>query len=166
MLCDTSELTRTMQWETFEQDLHRRGWQMSSNERPRAERQNTHPALSDAIIGIPVTPTISNEDNKFPSFHDHHHDLPQELPPHILESIGAKGASEYGNGADTNGSATGEELLRRLSFAASGQSSDGQPFDPRAAHPDLHLSGNVISAAFCVPYKIGYTTTGEWVGYT
>lgn len=151
-----------MQWETFEQELQRRGWQMSSNERPRAERQNTHPALSDAMIGVPVTPSISNED-KFPSFH--HHQLPQELPPHVLESIGAKGGPEYGNGTSTNGSSSGEELLRRLSITANAAGSipDAQNFDPRAAHPDLHLSGNVISAAFCVPYKIGYTTTGEWV---
>lgn len=132
---------------------------MASNERPRAERQNTHPALTEAMIGVPVTPSISNED-KVPSFH--HTQLPRELPPHILESVGAQGAPEYGNGVNASGSASGEELLRRLSIAASCHT---QNFDPRGAHPDLNLSGNVISAAFCLPYKVGYTTSGDWVRF-
>ncbi|KAK4545038.1 hypothetical protein LTR36_003589 [Oleoguttula mirabilis] len=34
--------------------------------------------------------------------------------------------------------------------------------DPRSAHPNLHLSGHVISATFCVPYKLGYTPGADW----
>lgn len=154
-----------MQPATFKQGLHHQDWQMSGDERPRAERQNTHPALSDAMFGVPVTPSISNED-KFPSFHHIH--LPQEQPQHVLESIGAQGAPEYGNGNgnDSDWTPYGESLLRRLSLAAAGQKSEAQNFDPRASHPDLELSGNIISAAFCLPYIIGYTSTGEWVGST
>lgn len=134
---------------------------MASNQRPRAERQETHPALTEAMIGVPVTPSISNED-RHPFFH--HTRLPKDLPPHILESVGAQSDPEYSNGA--NGSSRGEELLRRLSLATSGLEQNSQNFDPRAAHPDLHLSGNVISAAFCLPYKVGYTAAGEWVRCT
>lgn len=136
---------------------------MASNERPRPERQETNPALTEAMFGVPVTPSISNED-KFPSFHHTH--LPQEVKPHLLEAVGAQGAPEYGNGIDTNGSYSGDDVLRRLSLATADHRADFQDFDPRASHPNLDLSGNVISAAFCVPYKVGYTATGEWVGHT
>lgn len=107
------------------------------------------------MFGVPVTPSISNED-KAPSYHHTH--LPSELPPHILEAVGARGAPEYGNGVDANGPTTGEELLRQLSLT--------QKADPRADHSDLDLSGNVISVAFCLPYKVGYAPDGDWVGCT
>ncbi|KAF2772607.1 hypothetical protein EJ03DRAFT_266456 [Teratosphaeria nubilosa] len=62
----------------------------------------------------------------------------------------------------TNG-ATGEELLRRLSASSQHQQKpDVADVDPRAAHPELNLSGHVISATFCVPYKINYAPGADW----
>ncbi|KJX93404.1 alpha,alpha-trehalose-phosphate synthase subunit Tps2 like protein [Zymoseptoria brevis] len=128
---------------------------MASNERPPLSRVDSDlPVRNTSNFGVPVTPSISNEDKR--------HSFSADNPPtHVLESIGAQGAPEYSNGNGASESAHGEALLRRLSLHAK-PNLDTAPWDPRAAHPDLNLSGNVISATFCVPYKIGYTTTGEW----
>ena len=62
------------------------------------------------------------------------------------------------------GARSPEELLRRLSLTAQRPNyQDAAGFNPRTAYPGLHLSGNVISATFCVPYKINYGSSGEWV---
>lgn len=34
--------------------------------------------------------------------------------------------------------------------------------DPRKMYPDLNLSGNIISASFCIPQKIGHRFGGGW----
>lgn len=62
------------------------------------------------------------------------------------------------------GARSGEELLRRLSLTGERQQHpDLADVDPRAAHPNLNLSGTIISAAFAVPYSIGYAGEGnEW----
>jgi trehalose 6-phosphate synthase/phosphatase len=61
------------------------------------------------------------------------------------------------------GAKSGEELLRRLSIADTGKKKIVGDTDPRAAHPALQLSGNIISATFCVPYNLGYCPGEEWV---
>lgn len=55
-----------------------------------------------------------------------------------------------------------EDLLRRLSLV---QKPDPTPEDPRITHPNLHLSGRIISATFCIPYTISKTANQEdtWV---
>ncbi|QIW98478.1 hypothetical protein AMS68_003996 [Peltaster fructicola] len=63
-----------------------------------------------------------------------------------------------------NASHTGnpDEVLRRLSLQGqSGHRSRPSEIDPREAHPSLNLSGSVISASFCVPYKVAYAED-EW----
>ena len=35
--------------------------------------------------------------------------------------------------------------------------------DPHLAYPSLNLSGNVISAAFCIPYTLKFHEGGSWV---
>lgn len=102
--------------------------------------------------------------------------MPQDVPQHVLESIGADGPIEYPNversghgrapssaSEAANGARSAEELLRRLSLTGIDTSPQLDLIDPHSAHPSLGLSGNVISATFAVPYKVGYTTTGEWV---
>jgi len=62
------------------------------------------------------------------------------------------------------GAQTGEELLSRLNRAGKqGAKKDLVDVDPRAAHPELNLSGQIISATFCVPYSLGYSPNTEWV---
>lgn len=57
---------------------------------------------------------------------------------------------------------SGQDLLRRLSLT--GESSPMTPeADPRAQHPGLKLSGRLISAAFCIPYKLYFQSGSDWV---
>lgn len=60
------------------------------------------------------------------------------------------------------GSTSGAELLQRLSLANASHATAAvtHPQD----HPDLDLSGRIISAAFCVPYKLGFQSGEPWVG--
>lgn len=63
-----------------------------------------------------------------------------------------------------SGASSPEELLRRLSLTDQRPELTQTPQKkPRKGHPGLELSGNVISATFCVPYKIDYGSEGEWV---
>ncbi|EME42274.1 glycosyltransferase family 20 protein [Dothistroma septosporum NZE10] len=133
---------------------------MSGRARPSAVRQETvSPALSEENRALqnPVTPTVSNEDRN--PFAEVTAGVSRGNPPqHVLEAIGANGHADGAAGVQN-----GEDLLRRLSLTGTTPSrQELQSFDPHATHPNLTLSGNIISAAFCVPYKIGYTTSGEW----
>ena len=58
-----------------------------------------------------------------------------------------------------------EELLRVLSASEQPPNLDGttQP-KPRKGYPGLDLSYNVISATFCVPYKVDYSENDILVG--
>ncbi|KAF2862279.1 glycosyltransferase family 20 protein [Piedraia hortae CBS 480.64] len=58
--------------------------------------------------------------------------------------------------------ATGEELLRRLSMTGPAPNPSPVLVDPREMFPNLNLSGRVISATFCVPYKISYVSESSW----
>ncbi|KAI5364151.1 Putative glycosyl transferase, family 20, HAD-superfamily hydrolase, subfamily IIB, HAD superfamily [Septoria linicola] len=146
---------------------------MSGNTRPTAERQDTtlpgH--LCEDITSIPVTPTVSNESNVPPNSGP---GTSRNPPQHVLEAVGASGQQEYFSDragstnapssahATVSGAKDGEDLLRRLSLTAATSKPDFASIDPSTAHPALGLSGNIISATFAVPYKVGYTTSGEW----
>ncbi|KAJ5885295.1 hypothetical protein N7495_009805 [Penicillium taxi] len=55
----------------------------------------------------------------------------------------------------------GQDLLRRLSLI--GEASPMSPeSDPRIQHPGLKLSGRLISAAFCIPYKLQFQSGSNW----
>jgi hypothetical protein len=81
------------------------------------------------------------------------------LPPHT-PSKDRRPSSAAGIAA---GASSPEELLRRFSLAGRTRKLSDVTEDPRTLHPNLHLSGNVISATFCVPYRIGYSCNGNWV---
>lgn len=145
---------------------------MSNSNHASAERLDTNlPAhLREDITSIPVTP--SEESYSRPSTGSGH------PPRHILEAVGADRPQEYfadragsanaprGAHQAATGARTGEDLLRRLSLTGSQSKPDLGGIDPRTAHPGLGLSGNILSATFAVPYKVGYTASGEWVSST
>lgn len=56
---------------------------------------------------------------------------------------------------------SGKDLLRRLSLA--GDTPQSPELDPRTEYPGLQLSGRLISAAFCIPYKLYHRPGSEWV---
>lgn len=61
------------------------------------------------------------------------------------------------------GAASPQDLLRRLSLVDSDpQQPSSESEKPRVSTSELGLSGNVISATFCVPYKIGLEEDGSW----
>ncbi|EXJ85166.1 trehalose 6-phosphate synthase [Capronia epimyces CBS 606.96] len=59
------------------------------------------------------------------------------------------------------GARSGKELLRRLSLVDH-KDAEALIVDPRTAYPGLRLSGNVISATFCIPYQLSHGPNGEW----
>lgn len=64
-----------------------------------------------------------------------------------------------------SGVTSGPELLRRLSLAGGAHLTPATPLtDPRADHPGLQLTGRLISAAFCIPYKVSQQAGSDWVG--
>ncbi|PGH12587.1 trehalose-phosphatase [Helicocarpus griseus UAMH5409] len=56
---------------------------------------------------------------------------------------------------------SGADLLRRLSLIDSSKPAPPSA-EPRAGHPGLHLTGRIISAAFCIPYKLGIQPGEDW----
>lgn len=57
---------------------------------------------------------------------------------------------------------SGADLLRRLSLV--GSSKPVAPsIEPQEGHPGLHLTGRIISAAFCIPYKLRIRPGHDWV---
>jgi len=77
-------------------------------------------------------------------------------PKSSTDSIPAT-ASDAGAGAGTP-----QELLRRLSLVDR-DNIISKSQDPRAAHPGLNMSGNIISAYLCVPHNIKFGKDGHWV---
>lgn len=57
----------------------------------------------------------------------------------------------------------GADLLHRLSLPVGGKSPMMTVVDPRTAHPGLQLTGRLISAAFCIPYKVAFQPGSGWV---
>ncbi|KAI9040491.1 putative alpha,alpha-trehalose-phosphate synthase subunit Tps2 [Aspergillus affinis] len=54
---------------------------------------------------------------------------------------------------------SGSELLRRLSLRGNPPVLEAHP---REQYPNLNLSGRIISAAFCIPYKLYLRTGHDW----
>ena len=59
------------------------------------------------------------------------------------------------------GAKSGRELLRRLSLVDP-RGAEAPEIDPRTAYPGLRLSGNIISATFCIPYQVTHGGDGDW----
>jgi trehalose 6-phosphate synthase/phosphatase len=127
---------------------------------------------------IPVTPTISNSAYGDPSSYFR---TVRSPPDYMLGRLEAVSTSELNGAAEhlqqavqaevpispadlAQGARSPEELLRRLSMADASSKAAGtaKVVDPRTTHPSLNLSGNVISAAFCVPFKVHACPDGEW----
>lgn len=74
-----------------------------------------------------------------------------------------EGAIDASSGLAATDAKSAEEAIRKLTLAASGDMKELADTDPRAAHPNLGLSGHIISATFVVPYSISYAPDKEWV---
>lgn len=95
---------------------------------------------------------------------DKQHQTASDAPPYFNKIPGSKDnpVKSPSTPAEAVGEATsGPELLRRLSLVG-GMSPISPDVDPRTAYPGLQLSGRIISAAFCIPYKLGYRPGSDW----
>lgn len=63
-----------------------------------------------------------------------------------------------------SGASSGPALLRRLSLVGGAHLTPATPMsNAMADHPGLQLTGRIISAAFCIPYKVVHHPGADWV---
>lgn len=115
---------------------------------------------------VPVTPDIHRETYKAPApqasneanENGYFTRDPQNKnhPAQPLDEAKASSLSDLIRGA-----MSGEEVLRRMSQAATGRRESIS--DIKSSAPDLALTGNIISATFTTPHTIKYHKNGEWV---
>ncbi|KAL5370838.1 hypothetical protein DPSP01_014639 [Paraphaeosphaeria sporulosa] len=130
----------------------------------------SHPALQPAVTDVPVTPGVHlSGHSAYTKPSNGHQDNTLPFDPDNAAAGPSWSANSYfaPKQEDRASSPTeavadaicGEELLRRLSAVQDPSASYKQDLaniDPRAAHPELNLSGRIISATFTVPYNIVY----------
>ncbi|KAJ9480551.1 hypothetical protein VN97_g13004 [Penicillium thymicola] len=99
-----------------------------------------------------VTPSLEKMSNEAPSYFGN-------LPG--TKSVTTDPSENKPQPVQTAGRASsGVDLLRRLSLTSDSPMSPET--DPRTQHPGLHLSGRLISAAFCIPYKLSFRSGSDW----
>jgi trehalose 6-phosphate synthase/phosphatase len=127
-----------------------------------SEEQN--PALHPTVSDNAVTPVVS-----VPGAAAYEHreatqwNTNSYFAPKLADTVITAEPAEMDDPVATaaKGARTPAELLRRMSLIGHSRS-DSFDFDPRDQYPNLDLSGNVISATFCIPYKVGFAANGEW----
>ena len=150
---------------------------MSTNDDRPAEADSqdaVNPAMNEENTSVPVTPGINLSDDHRPNplddstSNDRTHNVSTGTngPPWNANVVIPRAAPEGrrpSSPSETGKGASGDELLRRLSLSGNRpRHPDMADVDPRAAHPNLNLSGHIISATFCVPYKLGYRPGADW----
>ncbi|KAJ5593001.1 hypothetical protein N7537_009905 [Penicillium hordei] len=99
-----------------------------------------------------ATPSLEKMSNEAPSYFDN-------LPG--TKAVTTDSSETKPQPVQTAGRASsGIDLLRRLSLISDSPMSPET--DPRTQHPGLHLSGRLISAAFCIPYKLNFRSGSDW----
>lgn len=155
----------------------RRGQPSNSNAngtRPQVARlQSVNPALHEGNTSVPVTPGVldwSEVDRPYLAAEaTRRESIAREQRDFSTPPVAVDGPSETGHGRRPSspsqaaaGARSPEEVLRRLSLV------DSRPKAPTledinpAQYPNLGLTGNIISATFCVPYKVGYRPGEDW----
>lgn len=144
-----------------------------------SEQESPAPVPADqpdpVIVGPGMTTmgdgAYTSASNATPSlFSDKKHQLLNDAPSYIsdISAIDDSPTSPSSSSAahptqPTKEPKSGTDILRRLSLI--GDASPTQlEADPREQHPGLHLTRRIISAAFCIPYKLYYRSGSDWVG--
>jgi trehalose 6-phosphate synthase/phosphatase len=136
------------------------GQQPAASRPGLGERADTllPPHVQASITQVPVTPGINfdtyqpRDESSGPANQGYF--APRESPD--TRDLTDLSPSEVAATAKTT-----ENLLERMSLAAMGRRQSLSEI--RAAHPDLHLSGNVISATFNIPHSLTYNKGADWV---
>lgn len=138
--------------------------EQTSSRPPIGERADTllPPSLQPSITQVPVTPGIN-----FDTYRSRDTDgqaTGRTSPSYFSREAAATSQPDITDLSPSEVAATAtttENLLSRMSLAAMGRRQSLS--DIRAAHPDLHLSGNVISATFNIPHTLAYNKGADWV---
>ncbi|KAI1817664.1 glycosyltransferase family 20 protein [Poronia punctata] len=137
---------------------------------------NLPPHQRADITNVPVTPGIHQNTYQTPSLQrtgaiesggyftqdPTKNDLTstaKSLPVRSRQDVPTEGGSTSPDDL-IRGSLSGEEVLRRMSYAAAGHKESIS--DILSAAPDLGLTGNIISATFTTPHILRYHKNGEW----
>ncbi|KAG9771991.1 glycosyltransferase family 20 protein, partial [Aureobasidium melanogenum] len=119
----------------------------------RQEYQENPPSSTALETAAPTNPSLQRAPTSYFSVPRREApEKPAEKPP----APAPESPANVAKGADT-----GKELLRRLSLVDH-KDAEALDVDPRTAYPSLRLSGNVISATFCIPYQLTHGPQGEW----
>lgn len=121
------------------------------------------PSDNPSITQVPVTPGI-NFDTYQPL--DEDDEAPGTTSPGYFSGTGqgdisAPDPTDLSPSQVAATAKTSENLLGRMSLAAMGRRQSLTEI--RKTHPDLHLSGNIISATFNIPHSLGYNKGADWV---
>jgi trehalose 6-phosphate synthase/phosphatase len=139
--------------------------------RPDLEsKESSHPALAKEITEVPVTPGV-HLSGKTAYFDEGTTKNGNELP--FDPETATPGPSWSSNSYFSNQQLAGDAATRLGEGADGHQRKEGGAsapagkrdlvdVDPRAAHPNLNLSGRIISATFAVPYSIGFSPGNDW----
>ncbi|KAG9537841.1 hypothetical protein KCU77_g23361, partial [Aureobasidium melanogenum] len=98
-----------------------------ANRPPNPRLGSINPVFDPKNTEIPVTPAV-DVTGRTSFFQTHKVSSPEVATP------------------EGQNDGAGEDVLRRLSLKGHQQSTDQADVDPKAAHPSLNLSGQVISA--------------------
>jgi len=137
------------------------------------------PHMRESVTKVPVTPDITrdtyesdaNDRTSVPEPPNGHYFSRRELDHAIAPSPDADNTAQEGQTfqekIDT-GAREGHEFLRRLSEVVVGNTSSTSEsgalmHDIRVKHPDLALTGNIISATFNIPHSLRYRKGADWV---
>lgn len=120
-------------------------------------QESIHPGLRPSLTNIPVTPGMHLGDEPASKISD---------PSYFFNDLSklrdgmAQSPVEAASGATSN-----HDILRRMSLSSPGlqRKESLADIDPRAANPNLGLSGGVISATFCIPHSLQYQKGHDWV---
>lgn len=127
---------------------------------------------------VPVTPGVhtaghsayfeQKQDEGGPDQEDFHDDDASPGPNWNANNYHAPktdGTPAVSPGLAATDAKSAEDAIRKLTMAASGDAGKKElnDIDPRAAHPQLGLSGHIISATFVVPYNISFAPEKDWV---
>lgn len=146
---------------------------MSEHETPAVPDGQPNPVMVGPGMKTLADEAYTKATNATPSLDvDKKHPVDTDAPSYFSRNPGVHNSLPPDGETDVTGPATpgqaakqarsGMELLRRLSLVGNAPQRPPET-DPRDQHPGLRLSGRIISAAFCIPYKLYFRSRSDWV---
>ena len=132
---------------------------MADKEEP--PKYTGHPALNPLNTNVPVTPGVEASGASW-NTQDRTQTPSWNAGSYFSSTPGETKSKHPDSPTDVaRGARSGADLLRRLSLSGLSKP-DILAVDPRQSYPNLKLSGNIISACFCIPHKLSFRFGGGW----